>query len=220
MRVIRAEAGWHPPARQLGEDAGAVGEHPGRLPVDERRVRREREHDRKPAEDGFETLVGTLRALDPDVHVQTVHALPSRSGADALDHVEIAVLLDDRQRCEPGGRMRAGSRDHETIRACDPAGCFAQLPQSGNRLWDVGADLRRELDDRRVQLLLQRARKIELRRTLEEDVDRTDRQARPGVENHHFLLDTDRQRRGFAEVPFDHVLPRMPCTGRPAASHA
>ena len=116
--------------------------------------------------------------------------------------------------------MRTGGGDDQAVRPRDPLGGCTKLAERGHRLLDICADARRQLDDRRVQLRLQCARKVELRPAAYEDVDGAGGLERLGVEDHDFLLDTDRQRLRFAEAPFDHVLPRMPCTGRPAAYHA
>ena len=139
-----SNAGGAPPRGSSARIARAVREHPGRPPVDERRVRREREHDGQPAEHRLEPLLAALRALDADVHVQAVHALPPRRVADALDHLEVALLLHDGQRrraravgCAPAAAIA------RPLRARDPVGRRAQLAQRRDRLVDVGADARR-----------------------------------------------------------------------------
>ena len=174
----------------------------------------------KPRQHRLEALVAAVRALDADVHVQPVHTLPARGAADRLDHLEVALLLDDGERLEHRRRMRAGRRDREAVLAGDANRRCAQLAQRGGRLGHVCADVRVELDDRRVQLGLERAGQVEPFRLAHDHADSRRRLERLGVEDHQLLLDTERVRRRLAEVGFDHVLPRMPCTGRPAASHA
>ena len=116
--------------------------------------------------------------------------------------------------------MRACRRDHVAVVARDRIGGRTQLAQRGDRLLDVGADVGRQLDDGGVQLGLETTRQIELLGTAHERVDACCRLERLRVEDHHLFFDAERKRRGLAEMSFDHALPRMPCTGLPAASHA
>jgi hypothetical protein len=95
-----------------------------------------------------------------------------------------------------------------------------RLPQRRNRFVDIGADLRRQLDDGCVQLGLERARQLEALRAAHESVDAGCRLERLSIEDHQLFFDAEGERRGLAEMSLDHALPRMPCTGRPAASQA
>ncbi len=158
---------------------------------DERRVRRQREHDRQPRQHRFEPLPATLGALDADVDVQAVHALPLRDVPEALNHLEVALFLHDRQRRERRGRVRACGGDHEAVVACNPVCGSAQHPQCLDRLVDVGADVRRQLDDVGVQLCLQRPRQVERLGSAHEHVNGGCRLERLGVEDHHLFLDTE-----------------------------
>ena len=216
--AVGAEPRRRAGAGQLGEDRRPHGEHPGVLAVDERRVRGECENDGQPRQHRLEPLVALLGARDADMHVQAVDALPARRVADAPDHLEVALLLHDRQRLQVRARVSAGGRDDEPVRPRAPAGGGAQLAERSDGLADVGADARVELDHRGVHLGLQRPRQPVGGRVAQEHLDRSDRLQRSGVEDHQLLLDPDRERRRAAEVRLDHL--RMPCTGRPAASHA
>ena len=78
--------------------------------------------------------MAALGARHADVDVQPVHALAPRRAPDALDHREVSVLLYHGQRLERCGRVSAGGRDDEPIRAGDPVGGAAQLVQGCDRL--------------------------------------------------------------------------------------
>ncbi len=159
-----------------------------------------------------------LAAFDADVHVQSVHTLAARGIADVPDQLEVALLLDDGKRLERRGRMRTGRRHGESVRARDAIGCEAQVAQRRDSFGDVSAYTGVELDDGRVHLRLQRPRQIKLVHAAQQHLDGAHRLERVRVEDHELLLDAERERGSLAEVGFDHF--RMPCTGRPAASHA
>ena len=116
--------------------------------------------------------------------------------------------------------MGAGSRDREAVCGRDLGRRGTQRSQTHNRLVDRFAHRRRQLDDRRVELRLERARQIAPTGAAQEQLDACHGPERPDVEDHQLFLHSERERRALAEVSLDHVLPRMPCTGRPAASHA
>ena len=79
------------------------------------------------------------------------------------------------------------------------------------------ADVGRQLDDRRVQLGLQRARQLARLCARDERRDGRHELQRLRVDDPELLLDSDRQR--TSELLLDH-LTLTPCTGPPAASHA
>ena len=87
--------------------------------------------------------------------------------------------------------MGAGGSDHEAVVARDPSCRGAQLAQSRDRLVDVGADIRRQLDDGGVQLGLQRSRQIQPLGAPHEHVDGGRRLECLGIEDHHLFLDTE-----------------------------
>ena len=152
------------------------------------------------------------------MHVQPVHALTAGRIADPLEHLEVARLLHHGQRLERRHRMRTGRREHEPVGPRDPVGGCAQHAQRADRLVHGRADAGVQLHDGGVQLGLQRARQREPGSSAEENVDSGRRLERLRVENHQLLLDAERERGRLAEMRLDHL--RMPCTGRPAASHA
>ena len=116
--------------------------------------------------------------------------------------------------------MRTGGRKSQAVLGRKLRGGATQPAQARNRLLDRLAHRRRQLDHGGVQLGLERSRQVALRRAAHEHVDRRRGLERRGVQDHQLFLDPERERRAIAEVSLDHVLPRMPCTGRPAASHA
>ena len=87
--------------------------------------------------------------------------------------------------------MGAGGSDHEAVVARNPSCRGAQLAQSRDRLVDVGADTRRQLDDVGVQLGLQRPWQIERLGAPHEHVNGRRRLECLGVEDHHLFLDTE-----------------------------
>ena len=115
--------------------------------------------------------------------------------------------------------MRGCGRDRQPFAIRRVRG---RVPQRGQRRVDFGdrlADVRVRFEDGREQLGLEPARQLEALDTAQDAVDGRDLVERGRVEDHQFLLDTERERRRLAEVLFDQWV-LTPCTGRPAATQA
>ena len=204
-------------ARQQPQHLGANREHAGVPAFEVRGVRRQGEHDGQPGDDRLHDPERSLGVRHPDVDVQAADTLPPRGRTRVLD--ELAVAIDGRDLLlrRNAGRIRTGGRDVVTVALGNLARCAPQLHQALDRFVRALARLRRELDDRCVQLGLQRARQAATGRSGNEDLDCRHELARLRIEDPELLLDTDGQ--GAPEVLFDQ-LALTPWTGPPAASHA
>jgi len=97
------------------------------------------------------------------------------------------------------------------------ARCASQLDETLERLLHRVAHVRRQLDNRCVQLGLERSWKFASLRAGDERLDRGHELQRLRVDDPELLLDADGQ--GTPELLLDH-LTLTPWTGPPAASHA
>ena len=131
-------------------------------------------------------------------------ALTARRHARVADHLLVALLVCDRQLLGLGEGVRACRRHHEAEVAQSLRGPRAQHPDRGDRLVDRGAHLGVELDDRCVELRLQRARQLEAVRFRQELSDCADRRKGLSVEKHDLLLDADRERELSPNTLLDH----------------
>ena len=217
---VRRERRRRAAARQLREHAGAVREHAVRTPSTNGEFAESASTTGSQPSTASSRSSAALRALDADVHVQPVHALAPRGVADLL-------------RASPGTAppaRRAATRAQRV--GCAPAAAITS-PCSRAIACGGGAQLaaaprppRRRSRRRPVvssttdacssvfsvpgsssSLASQRAR----------------RPPPPGASVSASRIITSsstpsEKRRRLAEVALDHL--RMPCTGRPAASHA
>ena len=152
------------------------------------------------------------------MHVEPADVLPVEARAEL--RLQLPVPLDGDERYAPArGWMGARGQHCEPVRR-RLLGHFvpqqAQLRLGLLRSLDHG---RRDLDERLEQLGLDPCRR--LAEHAREPVPR--RLECLHVDEHQLFLDAERPRRRRTEAAEIHeapYLPRTPCTGRPAASHA
>ena len=107
-----------------------------------------------------------------------------------------------------------GSLDGDVLPGVVKTELFAQPPELRKRGLRVRHDRRGQLGEAFEQLRLEA-----LRRRGDHAGEGGRRLERGSVDEDHLLLDAERPRWSYAE-PMLHDLPRIPCTGLPAASHA
>ena len=145
------------------------------------------------------------------MHVEPAHELPVDPLARLRHQVEVALLRDDRLTGPDRGGMRAGGEDRRAVLGRPRRDLASQPHELRERLVRVRAHRRRDLDDAGEELGL------EARAGIGHDLGKERHGLeRLRIDEEQLLLHADRSRRGVAEAH----LPRMPCTGRPAASQA
>ncbi len=163
-------------------------------------------------DDSFEHAKACGGVGHRDVDVKPAHVLPEEARAELRLHPQIPLGTDD-GRPHSRSRMRADGDDRKAMLRRALGHLVPERPELCLDLLRRLQHGRRDLDERLEELLL-------------DPVGRLAEDARPAVaggqkrlriDEHQLLLDAERPRRRRAEA---HYLPRTPCTGRPAASHA
>ena len=116
--------------------------------------------------------------------------------------------------------MRAGGRDDEAVRARDRSAAARSSRNAATASSTSAQTSVLSSTTDACSSVFSEPGRSSASGAVEQHVDGCRGLERLGVEDHHLLLDAERERRRLPEVSFDHALPRMPCTGRPAASHA
>ena len=112
--------------------------------------------------------------------------------------------------------MCACSGEGEAVLGGDAQCVTPEVADLSGSIVGVDANVRRQLDDRCEELVFRLAPVGRFR--LDDHGGLADLLQRRRVEDHQLFLDTHRE--GAPPVGFDGHCARIPCTGRPAASHA
>jgi hypothetical protein len=137
------------------------------------------------------------------VDVDAAHPLPPGCDPGVADELLIALLVDDVELLRLGQRVRARGAQPEPSPLEQLRGGRAKSGERVDRLVDRAADIRVQLDDRRVQLGLQPPGELPALGVGEQLLDGRHRRHGLAVEEHHLFLDADRERRALAEVLLD-----------------
>jgi hypothetical protein len=135
--------------------------------------------------------------------------------AELGGHLLVAADGHDRLAGPARKRVGSGSVDPNAFGRAPRGELASQPPQRSAHFLRASDDRRRDLDDALEELGLHA-----LRRLADDTRKGRCRVERLGVDENELLLHTERPRRRGAEARVDQDLPRIPCTGRPAASHA
>ena len=132
---------------KLGQDLGAVRQHPCLLTGEIGRVRRDREHDREPGEDALERVEARVRAGHADVDVEPAHALPPGRDPRVGDELGVPFFVGDLLLLGPAHGVTAGRGHLQSALLGKRHGPPPELGESlcglFGRLADVGGQFER-----------------------------------------------------------------------------
>jgi hypothetical protein len=148
------------------------------------------------------------------VDVQPADGLAPGRDAGVLDELPVARVRGDVLHLREAERMRAGGCDAQAARPRGLVCSSAQLLQGGLGLARRRADAGRELEHRRQQLHLERARQLAALGRREQRLDPRRQRERVRVEDQHLFLDAERPGGALAEM----LLDQGPYASRAAAT--
>jgi hypothetical protein len=140
------------------------------------------------------------------VDVEPVDALSARRDARVLHELAVARVVRDLLLLRRADRVRARGRDAESVLLGRLRGAAAKLDERFDGLRNRARDRRRQLHDGREELRLHLAGETERPRVADDCVDGGLEEERLGVEDHHLLLDPDRERGAFRPGGVAHGL--------------